>query len=127
METRTLQHTDLRGSRACFGTMTFGAQVDEAAALRIVDRAIDGGINFFDTANVYNHGVSETIMGKPLKGRRDRVILASQVRGKMGDASDEIGLSPAAIHKPIDASLPPLVTPPPNPTYPPTPHHLLLH
>ena len=105
METRTLTHTDLTVSRACFGTMTFGSQVDEAAALRIVDRAIDGGINFFDTANVYNKGASEIIVGKALRGRRDKVILASKVRGKMGDAPDEKGLSRAAMRKAIDDSL----------------------
>ena len=85
--------------------MTFGSQVEEAAALRIVDRALDGGINFFDTANVYNNGLSETILGKALRGRRDKVILASKVRGKMGDGPDESGLSRAAIHKAIDGSL----------------------
>src|SRR5262249_50712285 len=98
-------HTDLNVSRACFGTMTFGSQVDEAAAIRIVDSAIDAGVNFFDTANVYNAGASETIVGKALKGRRDKVILASKVRGKMGDGPDESGLSGAAILKAIDASL----------------------
>lgn len=86
--------------------MTFGSQVDEAAAQRIVDRALDGGINFFDTANVYNKGASETIVGKVLlKGRRDKIILASKVRGKMGEAPDESGLSRAAILKGIDDSL----------------------
>jgi aryl-alcohol dehydrogenase-like predicted oxidoreductase len=85
--------------------MTFGAQVDEASALRIFDRALDGGINFFDTANVYNKGESETIVGKAIKGRRDKIVLASKVYGKMGDASDESGLSRAAIHKGIDDSL----------------------
>src|SRR6266567_2458475 len=105
MESRTLTHTDLSVSRACFGTMTFGSQVDEAAAMRIVDRAIDGGINFFDTANVYNKGLSETIVGKALRGRRDKVILASKVRGKMGDGPDESGLSRAAMHKALDQSL----------------------
>ena len=105
MQTRTLKHTDLTVSRACFGTMTFGAQVDEASALRIFDRAMDGGINFFDTANVYNKGASETIVGKAMKGRRDKIVLASKVFGKMGDASDESGLSHAAIHKGIDDSL----------------------
>jgi aryl-alcohol dehydrogenase-like predicted oxidoreductase len=105
METRTLTHTDLTVSRACFGTMTFGSQVDEAAAMRIVDRAIAGGINFFDTANVYNKGVSETIVGKALKGRRDKVVLASKVRGKMGDGPDESGLSRTAILKAIEESL----------------------
>ena len=74
MESKTLTHTDLTVSRACFGTMTFGSQVDEAAAMRIVDRAIAGGINFFDTANVYNKGASEVMVGKALKGRRDKVI-----------------------------------------------------
>ena len=105
MEKRILKHTDLNVSRACFGTMTFGSQVDEAAALRIVDRCLDAGVNFFDTANVYNKGVSETIVGKALKGRRDRVILASKARGKMGDAPDENGLSRAAMRKAIDESL----------------------
>ena len=79
MESRTLPHTDLTVSRACFGTMTFGSQVDADTAVRMVDRAIDGGVNFFDTANVYNKGVSETIVGKALKGRRDKVVLASKV------------------------------------------------
>src|SRR5678815_551047 len=102
MQTRTLQHTDLVVSRACFGTMTFGSQVDETAALRIVDRCLDRGVNFFDTANVYNHGASETIVGKTLKGRRDKVILASKVRGKMGDGPDESGLSRAAIERGIE-------------------------
>jgi aryl-alcohol dehydrogenase-like predicted oxidoreductase len=105
LQTKTLTHTDLTVSRACFGTMTFGSQVDEAGAMRIVDRAIDGGVNFFDTANVYNKGASEVIVGKTLKGRRDKVILASKVRGKMGDAPDESGLSRAAILKGIDESL----------------------
>ena len=105
METRTLTHTDLTVSRACFGTMTFGAQVDEAAARRIVERAIDGGINFFDTANVYNKGASEIMVGKALAGRRDKIILASKVRAKMGDGPDECGLSGAAIRKGIDDSL----------------------
>src|SRR5262245_33379961 len=99
MESRTLPHTDLTVSRACFGTMTFGSQVDADTAVRMVDRAIDAGVNFFDTANVYNKGVSETIVGKALKGRREKVVLASKVRGKMGDAPDESGLSRAAIRK----------------------------
>ena len=105
MERRTLQHTDLVVSRACFGTMTFGAQADEAASIRMIDRALDSGINFIDTANVYNNGLSETILGKALKGRRDQVILASKVRGKMGNGADESGLSKKAILKAIDESL----------------------
>ena len=105
METRTLTHTGLTVSRACFGTMTFGSQTDEPTARRIVDTCLDHGVNFFDTANVYNRGVTETIVGKVFQGRRDKVVLASKVRGKMGDAPDEEGLSRAAILKAIDESL----------------------
>jgi aryl-alcohol dehydrogenase-like predicted oxidoreductase len=105
MEYRTLPHTDLRVSRLCFGTMPFGSQADEAASRRMVDRCLDAGINFFDTANMYNQGKSETILGKALAGRRARVILATKVRNKMGEAPDDAGLSRAAIHKAIDASL----------------------
>ena len=105
METRTLKNTDLTVSRACFGTMTFGSQADEASAQRIMDRCLDGGVNFIDTANVYNKGLSETIVGKTLKGRRDKVILASKVRGKMGDGPNESGLSRPAILKAVEESL----------------------
>ena len=105
MQTRTLQHTDLTVSRVCFGTMTFGSQVDESAACRIVDYCFNSGINFIDTANVYNRGESERIVGKCLQGRRDRVVLASKVRGKMGDGPDEAGLSRQAILKGIEDSL----------------------
>lgn len=105
MECRTLPNTDLRVSRASFGTMTFGSQTDEATARRMIDLCFDSGINFFDTANVYNKGLSETIVGKLLKGRRGKAVLATKVRGKMGDGPDESGLSRAAIHKAIDSSL----------------------
>ena len=105
MEFRNLPKTGLRVSRLAFGTMTFGAQTDEATAQRIMDCCLDAGINFIDTANVYNGGAAETIVGKTLRGRRDKVILASKVRGKMGDAPDETGLSRSAILKAIDASL----------------------
>lgn len=105
MEYRQIPHTDLRVSRISFGTMTFGAQTDEAAAARMVDRCLDAGINFFDTANAYNLGRSETILGKVLGPRRANVILATKVFNKMGDAPDDRGLSRAAIHKALDASL----------------------
>ena len=85
--------------------MTFGSQTDEDTARRIVDRCLEAGINFFDTANVYNQGLAETILGKALKGRRSNVVLATKVRGKMGDGADESGLSRAAIHKAIEGSL----------------------
>ena len=105
MEFRTLPKTGLKVSRLSYGSMTFGSQTDEATAHRIVNTCFDAGINFFDTANVYNRGAAETILGKTLKGRRDQVILASKVRNKMGDAPDDDGLSRAAIRKAVDAGL----------------------
>ena len=92
METRNLAQTDLRVSRACFGTLTFGMQADQATSARMVDLCLDRGVNFFDTANVYGIGVSETMLGNILKGRRDKIVLASKVRMKMGDAPGGSGL-----------------------------------
>ncbi|MGD0974158.1 MAG: aldo/keto reductase [Candidatus Korobacteraceae bacterium] len=59
MDYREVRHTDLRVSRLCFGSMTFGRQTNQLAANAMVDRCIDAGINFFDTANTYEHGKSE--------------------------------------------------------------------
>ncbi len=105
MDYRVLPHTDLKVSRVSFGTMTFGGQSDEAAARQMTGRCLDAGVNFFDTANIYNQGRSETILGKALAGRRDQVILASKVRGKMGDGADESGLSRPAFRTALEASL----------------------
>ncbi|MGO9268760.1 MAG: aldo/keto reductase [Terriglobia bacterium] len=105
MEYRVLGHTDLRVSRASFGTMPFGSQADQAAADRMVDCCFDAGINFFDTANMYNRGRAEEILGKALGRRRADVVLASKVRYPWGDAPDEVGLSRAAMIKALDASL----------------------
>jgi 1-deoxyxylulose-5-phosphate synthase len=82
--------------------MTFGSQVDQAEAERIVDLCLASGVNFLDTANVYNKGESERILGRCLRGRRDRFVLASKVRGNMGAYE---GLSRAAILKAVDESL----------------------
>jgi aryl-alcohol dehydrogenase-like predicted oxidoreductase len=107
METRTLPHTDLTVSRACFGTMTFGGQTDPAAAERMVDLCIDRGVNFFDTANVYTGGQSETILGGILKcgGRRQRVVVASKVGVKLGDAAGKPSLTRQAIFENLEGSL----------------------
>ena len=105
MQTIKFEHTELDVSRLCFGTMTFGGQADEAASKAMIDRCLEAGINFIDTANIYNAGESEVLVGKALQGRRKDVILASKVRGKMGDGPDDSGLSRAAIRKGIDASL----------------------
>ena len=85
--------------------MTFGSQVDEAAGIRMIDRCFDLGVDFFDTANVYNLGASETILGKALKGRRDKVVLASKVGAKIDNAPDQSGLAGGAIESAIEASL----------------------
>src|SRR5581483_5154369 len=105
MQTRTLPHTDLTVSRACYGTLTFGKQSDQALSTRMVDHCMDHGINFFDTANMYSNGVAETMLGNALQGRRDKVVLASKVGFKVGEAPDDEGLSRGAIAKAIDLSL----------------------
>jgi 1-deoxyxylulose-5-phosphate synthase len=105
MEQTVLSKTGLKVSRLCFGTMTFGGQTDEPTSVQMVERCLDAGINFFDTANVYTGGTSETMLGRALKGRRQRVILASKVSNKVGDAPDQKGLSRPAIRRAIDESL----------------------
>lgn len=87
---RPLGRTGVQVSAACLGTMTFGWEPDdwgspEAEALKIAESALDLGINFWDTADVYGRGVSESIVGKVLKGRRDSVVLATKCHGKMSD------------------------------------------
>lgn len=105
MEQRTLKNTGLSVSRLCCGTMTFGGQTGEAAAREMVSACLDHGINFFDTANVYTAGASETILGRALKGRRDKVVLATKVAARMGPGPDQGGLSRAAILRQAEESL----------------------
>ncbi len=105
METRTLGKTNLRVSRVAMGTMTFGGQVNEEDSLRMVDHCLESGIDFFDTANIYNAGKSEAVLGKALKGRRHKVILATKVFFPMGPEPDDSGLKRAAVRKAIDRSL----------------------
>ncbi|MCW5980311.1 MAG: aldo/keto reductase [Bryobacteraceae bacterium] len=85
--------------------MTLGGQADEASSRRMVDACLDAGIDFFDTANVYNQGRSEEILGRALGARRPAVKLASKVGAKMGDARDERGLSQAAMRRGLEGSL----------------------
>jgi aryl-alcohol dehydrogenase-like predicted oxidoreductase len=101
----TLNQTDLHVSRIVLGTMTFGGQADEAASFEILDHAIGQGINFLDTANAYNKGATEALLGRYLKGKRQRVVLASKVFNRMGEDPDQKGLSRAAILRAIDESL----------------------
>jgi aryl-alcohol dehydrogenase-like predicted oxidoreductase len=90
MEYRPLGRTGMQVSVACMGTMTFGWEPEdwgsfEEESLRVIGKALDLGINFFDTADVYARGTSETILGKGLKSKRDRVVLATKCHGKMDD------------------------------------------
>ncbi|MBS1706052.1 MAG: aldo/keto reductase [Armatimonadetes bacterium] len=90
MQYRSLGRTGVQVSVACFGTMTFGWEPDdwgthEKDCYKLVDKALDLGVNFFDTADVYARGTSESILGKALKGKRDGVVLATKCHGKMSD------------------------------------------
>ncbi|MBM3793908.1 MAG: aldo/keto reductase [Acidobacteria bacterium] len=105
METTQLSGTDLTVSRLCFGNMTFGGQTGEATGCRMIDYCLDRGIQFLDTANVYNQGRAEEMLGRILAGRRNRVVLASKCRGVMGPGADESGLSRAAMFRAIDDTL----------------------
>jgi aryl-alcohol dehydrogenase-like predicted oxidoreductase len=79
MEYRNLGRTGVKVSQFCLGTMMFGRSTGESDSLEIIARAIDGGINFLDTANAYSAGASERIVGKALHGRRDKIVLATKV------------------------------------------------
>jgi aryl-alcohol dehydrogenase-like predicted oxidoreductase len=87
MEYRSLGRTGVQVSALCLGCMNFGSPTPEAESLGLIDCALDQGINFLDTANVYNRGVSEEIVGKALKrsGKRGRIVLATKVHGRMDD------------------------------------------
>ena len=107
MEYRTLGGTGVRVSPFCLGAMMFGAwgNPDHDDSIRIIHRALDAGINFVDTADVYARGESEEIVGKALKGRRDRVVLATKAHGSMGDDINERGNSRRWLVRECDASL----------------------
>lgn len=115
MEYKTLGMTGLEVSRLCLGTMQFGWTADEAAAQRVLSAAYEVGINFIDTADIYSRwadgnpgGVAEEIIGRWLKANnvpRDRIVLATKVRGNMGGGPDDEGLSRVHILKAVDDSL----------------------
>jgi aryl-alcohol dehydrogenase-like predicted oxidoreductase len=105
MEYRLLGRTGVRVSPLCLGAMNFGAATDEATSRRIVDVALDAGVNVVDTADVYNGGESERIVGRALAGRRDRVVLATKVHGRTGDGPNDQGNSRLHIVSACDASL----------------------
>lgn len=114
MKRRNIIGTDIEVSPICLGTMTFGSPLVETDAIKLVHYAVDNGINFIDTANMYEGynrvvgsegGVAEKILGKALKGKRDQVILATKVGMKVGNSPEDDGTSPAAIFKHLDLSL----------------------
>lgn len=106
MHSTVLAGTGLEVSTVCLGTMTFGSQVAEPEAARMVDYALDRGVNFLDTANVYNGGLAEEIVGRVLGPRRSRVVLATKVRGNMREGAAAYGgLSPAAVRRAAEGSL----------------------
>ncbi len=106
MEYRFLGKTGLKVSELCLGAMTFGRECDEPTSFQLMDRFVEAGGNFIDTADVYSRGVSETIVGRWLKGKnRDNIIIATKVRFPMGDDPNEVGLSRKHIISGVEASL----------------------
>ncbi|HTC60300.1 MAG TPA: aldo/keto reductase [Solirubrobacteraceae bacterium] len=108
MELRQLGHTGVKVSPLCLGAMMFGAwgNTDHEDSIKIIDRALDAGINFIDTADVYSRGESEEIVGKALAGgKREHVVLATKVHGSMGDDPNEFGNSRRWIVKEVENSL----------------------
>jgi len=107
MKYRTLGRTGIEVSPYCLGAMMFGAMgnPDHDDSIRIIHRALDAGINFLDTADVYSQGQSEEIVGKALKGRRDDVVLASKMHYPMGDDPNHRGNSRRWIIAAVENSL----------------------
>ena len=101
MKYRQLGKSGLMVSELCLGAMSFGGDgywkvvgnLDYPASKKLVDMAIDAGVNFFDTADVYSHGQSEEILGKALKEKRNEIVLATKVRGRMSKDINDVGLS----------------------------------
>ena len=111
---RQILKTNLEVSSICLGTMTFGSPLVESDAIDMVHWAMDHGINFFDTANMYegynrsigsSGGIAEEILGKALKDRRERAVVATKLGMKVGDQPEDEFTSPAAIRKHLDMSL----------------------
>jgi aryl-alcohol dehydrogenase-like predicted oxidoreductase len=108
MEFRTLGKTGTLVSTLCLGTMTFGSETDEKGSHEQLDRFLDAGGNFIDTADVYSAGVSETIIGAWLGARagvRDSVVIATKGRFPMGDGPNDHGLTRVHLSRALDASL----------------------
>jgi aryl-alcohol dehydrogenase-like predicted oxidoreductase len=115
MEYRKLGNTGLKVSELCLGTMQFGWTADEDTSFQILDKAFESGLNFLDTADVYSRwapnnpgGVAEAILGRWIRNHnipRDQLVLATKVRGRMGDGPNDQGLSRVHILKAVEDSL----------------------
>src|SRR5215212_4577519 len=107
MDYRPLGRTGVQVSQLCLGTMMFGAwgNTDHDDSIRIIHRALDAGINFVDTADVYARGESEEIVGRAIAGRRDEIVLATKVHGTMGDDPNQFGNSRRWIVREVEDSL----------------------
>ncbi len=105
MEYRRMGRSGLKVSEFCLGTMTFGNGADEAEAVRMVDLALDAGVNFFDTANTYADGASERLLGKALKGRRREAVVATKFFNPTGPGPNDSGMSRVHIMHAIEDSL----------------------
>jgi len=102
---RNLGRAGLKVSEICLGTMTFGNGADQAEASRMVDTALGAGVNFFDTANSYVGGTSETMLGEALKGKRHEAVIASKVFNPMGHRPNDSGMSRLHIKQQIEGVL----------------------
>ena len=109
MERKYLKGAGLSVSNICLGAMTFGGQADEETSLRMLDMALDAGVSFVDTANIYTGGRSEEYLGRALKGRRDSVILATKAGMKKSAPAvtdpNEMGLSRRYLNQTVETSL----------------------
>lgn len=115
MQYKKLGLTGLEISNVCLGTMSFGRWIDEGASVSILNKALEKGVNFIDTANYYGKGqdeipeygtgLSEEILGRALKGRREEVVLATKVGLQMGSGKNSDGLSKLNILREVDKSL----------------------
>jgi aryl-alcohol dehydrogenase-like predicted oxidoreductase len=110
MNYRNLGKSGLKVSQLCLGTNNFGGQISEEASLKIVNKALDCGINAMDTANIYTGGKSEEIIGKAVKGRRDEAIIATKVGFGKLDGPNQSGLSRKHILNQVERSLKSLQT-----------------
>ncbi|MEX1019614.1 MAG: aldo/keto reductase [Litorilinea sp.] len=105
MEYRRMGRSGLKVSEVCLGTMTFGRSTDQAESQRIVDLALDSGVNFFDTADGYADGDSEILLGKALKDRRREAVIASKFFNPMGTGPNDSGMSRVHIMQAVEDTL----------------------